>query len=90
MGCKVQDSNVFHAGTIIRNGKTITNGGRVLAVTSYGENHKSALKQSYREIQKLNFEGMYFRGDIGFTYRKEWADESCFLTLQFYQNFVIV
>ena len=63
---KVQDSNVFHAGTIIRNGKTITNGGRVLAVTSFGENHKSALKQSYREIQKINFEGMYFRGDIGF------------------------
>ena len=63
---KVQDSNVFHAGTIIRNGKTITNGGRVLAVTSYGQNHKSALKQSYLEIQKINFEGMYFRGDIGF------------------------
>ena len=63
---KVKDSNVFHAGTIIRNGKTITNGGRVLAVTSYGQNHKSALKQSYLEIQKINFEGMYFRGDIGF------------------------
>ena len=63
---KVKDSDVFHAGTIIKNGKIITNGGRVLAVTSFGENHKSALKQSYREIQKINFEGMYFRGDIGF------------------------
>ena len=63
---KVKDSNVFHAGTIIKNGKKITNGGRVLAVTSFWENHKSALKQSYREIQKINFEGMYFRGDIGF------------------------
>lgn len=63
---KVKGSNVFHAGTVVNEGKIFTNGGRVLAVTSHGEGHKSALKQSYEQIQKINFDGMYFRGDIGF------------------------
>ena len=63
---KVKGCNVFHAGTTVREGKTLTIGGRVLAVTSYGEGHKPALKQSYEQIQKINFDGMYFRGDIGF------------------------
>jgi phosphoribosylamine--glycine ligase len=63
---KVKGSNVFHAGTAVNEGKIFTNGGRVLAVTSHGEGHKSALKQSYEQIQKINFDGMYFRGDIGF------------------------
>jgi phosphoribosylamine--glycine ligase len=63
---KVKGCNVFHAGTTVREKKTFTIGGRVLAVTSYGEGYKSALKQSYEQIQKINFDGMYFRGDIGF------------------------
>ena len=63
---KVKGCNVFHAGTTVREKKTFTIGGRVLAVTSFGEGHKSALKQSYEQIQKINFDGMYFRGDIGF------------------------
>jgi phosphoribosylamine--glycine ligase len=63
---KVKGSNVFHAGTVVNEGKIFTNGGRVLAITSHGEGHKSALKQSYEQIQKINFDGMYFRGDIGF------------------------
>ena len=62
---KVKGCNVFHAGTTVREKKTFTIGGRVLAVTSFGEGHKSALKQSYEQIQKINFDGMYFRGDIG-------------------------
>lgn len=62
----VGNSLVFHAGTININEKTHTNGGRVLAVTSFGENYSEALKKSYQSIEKLYFEGMYSRKDIGF------------------------
>ena len=62
----VTDSIVFHAGTK-KNGETIiTNGGRVLAVTSLGENFEEAIKKSYQNIEKLHFDTMYFRKDIGF------------------------
>ena len=60
------DSIVFHAGTKTENGQVVSNGGRVLAVTSYGENFKEAIQQSYKNIEKLKFENMYFRKDIGF------------------------
>ncbi|NNT71041.1 phosphoribosylamine--glycine ligase [Flavobacterium sp. IMCC34852] len=62
----VQDSIVFHAGTKLENGKVVTNGGRVLAVTSYGNNFQEAIKKSYQNIDKLHFDKMYFRKDIGF------------------------
>lgn len=62
----IEESLVFHAGTQEENGKTVTNGGRVLAITSFGENFKEALKTSYKNIDKLHFEKMYFRQDIGF------------------------
>lgn len=62
----VKDSIVFHAGTSLRDNEVITNGGRVLAVTSYGTSYQEAIAQSYESISKINFEKMYFRKDIGF------------------------
>ena len=63
---KVSDSIVFHAGTK-QDGETIkTNGGRVLAITSFGESMGDALKKSYDSAEKIAFQGKYFRKDIGF------------------------
>jgi len=62
----VKDSIVFHAGTKSENGKILSNGGRVLAITSYGDNFDEAIKKSYQNIGKLSFDKMYFRNDIGF------------------------
>ena len=63
---KVENSVVFHAGTKTENGEVLTNGGRVLAITSYGENIDEALEQSYLNADVVNYEGKYFRTDIGF------------------------
>ena len=63
---QVEDSIVFHAGTKIENGKIVSNGGRVLAITSYGDSFQEAIKKSYQNIDKLHFDKMYFRKDIGF------------------------
>jgi len=62
----VESSIVFHAGTKVENGKVVTNGGRVIAVTSFGESFPEAIKKSYQNIDKLHFDKMYFRKDIGF------------------------
>ncbi len=62
----VTDSLVFHAGTKKDNETIITNGGRVLAVTSLGDNFEEAIKKSYQNIEKLDFDTMYYRKDIGF------------------------
>ncbi len=62
----ITDSIVFHAGTKTANGSIVSNGGRVLTVTSYGDNFKDAIKKSYQNIDKLHFDKMYFRKDIGF------------------------
>lgn len=63
---KVEGSIAFHAGTTLKDGQVVTNGGRVLAVTSYGDNFKEAIAKSYSTIEKLHFEKMYYRKDIGF------------------------
>ena len=62
----IEDSIVFHAGTKLENGKVVSNGGRVLAITSFGNNFEQAIKTSYQTIAKLQFDKMYFRTDIGF------------------------
>jgi len=63
---KVEGSIVFHAGTSVSGDDAVTAGGRVLAVTSYGDDFKEAIKKSYQNIALLHFDKMYFRTDIGF------------------------
>jgi phosphoribosylamine--glycine ligase len=62
----IEGSIAFHAGTKTVNGTTVSNGGRVIAMTSYGETFEEAIKKSYQNIAKLHFDKMYFRKDIGF------------------------
>lgn len=59
------DAIVFHSGTKRENNQTVTAGGRVLAVTSYGENKEDALKKCFETAQKIQFQDKYFRTDIG-------------------------
>ena len=63
---KVDESIVFHAGTEMVDSKVVTNGGRVMAVTSFGNTIEEALEKSYRSIDKIHFEKMNYRKDIGF------------------------
>ena len=62
---KVEGSIVFHAGTALNNGQVVTNGGRVIAVSSYGKDKEEALRKSFEEAQKIEFTDRYFRRDIG-------------------------
>ena len=63
---EIEDSIAFHAGTAIQNGKIVTNGGRVIAITSFDKDYRMALKKSYQNIEKISFDRMYYRTDIGF------------------------
>ena len=62
---KVDGSVVFHSGTALKDGNIVTNGGRVIAVSSYGTNKDEALKKSFTEAEKIDFKNKYFRKDIG-------------------------
>ena len=62
----ISDSLVFHAGTRLEGQKVVTNGGRVMAITSFGDDFREALKKSYKNIGQLHFDKMNYRSDIGF------------------------
>jgi phosphoribosylamine--glycine ligase len=62
----IEDSLVFHAGTKLEGYKVLTNGGRVLAITSYGPDFRAALATSYKNVEKFSFDKMYYRKDLGF------------------------
>ncbi len=62
----IKDSIVFHAGSQIKGDHIITSGGRVMAITSYGKTYKEAIKKSYQNIEKLHFDKINYRKDIGF------------------------
>lgn len=61
----IKGSIVFQAGTKEKEGKTLTNGGRVIALTSFGKDYKEAIKKSYQSAEKLHFDKMYYRKDLG-------------------------
>ena len=62
----IKDSIPFHAGAKIENNEIVTSGGRVLAITSYGDTYQEALTKTYQSINNVDFEGKYYRKDIGF------------------------
>ena len=67
---QVENSFAFHAGTSFKNGEVCTDGGRVLAISSYGESIDQALAQSYKNAQRIDFEEKYYRKDLGFDLKK--------------------
>jgi phosphoribosylamine---glycine ligase len=62
---KVRDAFVFHAGTALKEGKVVTNGGRVLGVTALGDGIQEAIQKAYEAVAKISWEGVYYRRDIG-------------------------
>ena len=63
---QIEGSIAFHAGALLKDGDIVTSGGRVMAITSYGATYQQAIKKSYQNIEKLHFDKMNYRKDIGF------------------------
>ncbi len=68
-----EDIVLFHAGTKLSGRKVVTDGGRVLGVTALGEDIKETIDKAYQAVEKINFEGMYYRKDIGYRAIKQGA-----------------
>lgn len=66
---EAEGSILFHAGTTVKDGAVVTNGGRVLAITSYGSNLQEALQTSYKNAEKIKYDGKYYRRDIGYEFK---------------------
>jgi phosphoribosylamine--glycine ligase len=66
---QIEGSIIFHAGTKTDGDNIVTNGGRVIAVTSFGENITEAVEQSIYALEQIHFEGIYFRSDIGYEFK---------------------
>ncbi len=62
---KVQGVQIFHAGTAVKNRRTVTSGGRVLGVTAVGKDLQNAIERAYKAVEQISWSGSYFRGDIG-------------------------
>ena len=63
---EVEDSILFHSGTITKDDKIVTNGGRVMSITSFGQDINKAVNKSLQNAEKIDFKGKYYRKDIGF------------------------
>jgi phosphoribosylamine--glycine ligase len=70
---QVENSLLFHAGTKMQGDEVVTNGGRVLAITSFGRDMEDAVAKSFSNAEKINYDGKYYRKDIGFDLKKEEA-----------------
>jgi phosphoribosylamine--glycine ligase len=73
---KMKDVVVFHAGTTIKNRRTVTNGGRVLGVTAVGTNLQAALDRAYKAVDTIHWDGCFFRRDIGHRALKRSAEKN--------------
>ena len=69
----IEDCQIFDSGTSFNeNGEVITNGGRVLSIVCQGKNFDNVFEKAYKNIQEINFEGIFFRKDIGYQVRKKY------------------
>jgi phosphoribosylamine--glycine ligase len=66
---KVPGTMIFHAGTSVKDGQIVTNGGRVFCITAFGETIDEAVQSANDVMGEIDFEGMYFRNDIGWEFR---------------------
>ena len=70
------DCQIFDSGTSIKNGELVTNGGRVLSIVCQDKDFDMVFEKAYKNLKEINFEGIYFRNDIGHQVRKNFSKEN--------------